>query len=644
MRRTPAIGLVLAAATLAGTLSACSGDSEPPKGAAQDFLDSWARGDAHAAAAATDDPAAAEPVLSGIVDALAPTKTELTVSGDGDADDDSATVPYRASWTITGVGAPWTYDGRLSMARTGDDWTVHWEPADAHPDLGEGERLSVERSLPDRADLLDRDGRALFSRTDVVVVGIEPRAVDDLDALAHTLADTLHISADDIVTDVNAAEPDQFVPVITLRRDDYDRVRTVIHDLAGTRFHDERELLGPSPTFGQPFLGTVGDATAEVLEEAGPGHVAGDELGLSGLQRALNERLAGTAGATISAVPDTDTDTDGDSGDATPADGSGTGEVIGQIEPQPGAPVTLTIDRATQTAADRAAASVSTNAAIVALRPSTGDLLAISNGPNAPFDLALEGQYPAGSTFKMITAATLLSTGAVKADDTVGCPARVTVGGKEFQNEDAFDLGDVPLRTAFARSCNSTFTNLSQRIEGHDLIDTAASFGIGAEWDLPVKSFGGEVPEPADEAELAADAIGQGRVLVSPLALALVAATAQHGSTPVPVLITGRPATPRDPSSAPEVPSSDVLDPLRDFMRAVVTEGTATNLADVPGEPVSGKTGTAEYGDKVPPDSHSWFAGFAGDLAFAVLVEDGGTNHTPASAVAKTFLTELATA
>jgi len=84
-----------------------------------------------------------------------------------------------------------------------------------------------------------------------------------------------------------------------------------------------------------------------------------------------------------------------------------------------------------------------------------------------------------------------------------------------------------------------------------------------------------------------------------------------------------------------------VLPALRDMMRAVVTEGTATALRDVPGGPVSGKTGTAEYGTAVPPRSHAWFTGFRGDLAFAVFVQDGQSSSTTAVPVARAFLTVL---
>ncbi len=219
------------------------------------------------------------------------------------------------------------------------------------------------------------------------------------------------------------------------------------------------------------------------------------------------------------------------------------------------------------------------------------------------------------------------------------CPGQTTVFGKTFHNENSFDLGTVSLQTAFAHSCNTSFTELSQRLGQADLPATAKQFGIGAGWSFPVTTFSGSLPTPRDDTERAADAIGQGRVLVSPFAMALVAATTAHGSTPSPVLVAG-PGRHR-PAHRPTTPSASVLAQLKPFMRAVVTSGTATGVDGVPGGPVYGKTGTAEFGTAVPPHSHAWFVGYQGDLAFAVFVEGGESSSTTAVPIANTFLRGL---
>ena len=280
---------------------------------------------------------------------------------------------------------------------------------------------------------------------------------------------------------------------------------------------------------------------------------------------------------------------------------------------------------------------MTTPAALVAVRPSTGEILAVANNEATTYEIGLAGRFPAGSTFKVVTATALLDAKVVQPTSTVPCPGTTVVYGKEFENEDQFELGSVPLRTAFAKSCNTTFTSLSQRLDDAALGAAAARYGVGTGWALPVGSFGGSVPAPKDDTEKAADAIGQGRVEVSPLAMALVSAAVARGAAVTPSLLAGTPATPA--AGAPAGPPAESLAALRDMMRAVVTDGTAAELASVPGGAVSGKTGTAEYGTAVPPRSHAWFAGFRGDLAFAVFVQDGQSGRTTAVPVARAFLT-----
>jgi cell division protein FtsI/penicillin-binding protein 2 len=620
------VAALLAATTVAATGCSVFRPAAKPDPAAQAFLDAWARGDVAAAGNATDDPASAQATLQQVKEALAASHADLDLR-EVRSNGDNGTATYSAAWSLPGVGEPWRYDGRIGLVRRDSAWKVHWEPADVHPQLGPGQKLAVTRALPERAALQDAAGAPLFSKVDVVVVGIEPARVHDLPGLAATLAGVLarlvKINASDIVAAVRKAGQHDFVEVIPLRRPDYLAVKAQIYNLPGTVFRTEKQLRPPTRQFAQPLLGRVGPATAEVLKEAGPSYRPGDQLGLSGLQRALNSELAGSAGMAIRVLNAA----------------GGTVATVATVPGRPGTSVRTTLDRGVQNAADAAVADVTTPVAIVAVRPSTGDLLAVANNPLAPGDIALTGRYPAGSTFKTITATALLAAGLVQETSMVDCPSTVTVG-KVFQNEDRFDLGRVTLREAFAHSCNTTFTSLSRRLEDRALPDTAASYGLRSQWTLPVPSFGGSVPAPQDDTEKAADAIGQGTVEVSPLAMALVAATVAKGAPVTPSLLAGAPAAP-DGGATPAGPPARVLPALRDMMRAVVTEGTATLLADLPGEPVYGKTGTAEHGTATPPQAHAWFIGYRGDLAFAVFVQDGQSSKRTAVPIAKTFLTGL---
>jgi cell division protein FtsI/penicillin-binding protein 2 len=624
-RRTP----VLVAVTVAGVVAAgCSPGSAPapPRAetVAQRFLAAWAAGRTADAAALTDAAEAARADLAAFGDEVR--VPPRVAAGATDVRGETATTSYRLVWPVAGPDRPWEYDSSLTMTRDGERWRVHWDPRLVHPRWRTGDRLASTRELPQRAQILDRTGTPLFRRAPTVTVGLEPRRVRDVSGLATTLGRVLGgsgVTAAEVRADLGRARPDQFVPIVTLRREAYAAVKPRIHALPGTVFRTGTGFLPVDPTFAQPLLGRVGEATAEILAEAGPAYRAGDDLGTSGLQRALNATLAGTPAFRLSTV-----------------DGKGaTVEVLASIPAVPGQPVRTTLDPATQRAAARALAGLRQAAAVVAVRPSTGALVAVAQTAAAPYEIALNGRYPAGSAFKIVTTTALLGEGIVTPGATVPCPATVTVGGKVFQNADRFDLGTVPLRTAFARSCNTTFTTLAPRLSADALERTAAAYGIGTPWTLPVPSFGGEVPSPRDDVERAADAIGQGRVLVSPLALALTAATVVRGRVPAPMLVDGVTAEPEtDHGPAPDVPAA-ALPTIRDLIRAVVTEGTARALRGHRG--LAGKTGTAEYGTATPPRAHSWFAGYRGDLAFAVFVADGDTSGHPAVPIAGKFLAAL---
>lgn len=609
------LAIATAALVVAASLVACShAGTSPEQAAAQRFLDALGRDDITAAAAATSDQAGARNVIATSLKSLGnPTGTLRVTSQHG------TTAQFRASWSVPGVSTPWTYHGVLQLTNDGGAWAVAWAPSALHPGLAAGQHLLARRTQPPRAQLQDGTGRSLFTETPVVDVGIEPSQVKNLGSLAATLAATLHISAADIVSSVrHAPSKNAFVEVITLRKPAYEAVRSIIHPLPGTVFRTGTELLGPTSRFAQPLLGHVGTAPADIVK-ASAGRVGNsDQTGLDGLQRVFDAQLAGRPGVDIYTAD---------------ADGTPVHRLASLGTPQPGKAVQLTLDRRVQTAADDALSSVPRSAAIVALQPSTGRILAVANSASTPGDIALAGQYPPGSTYKIITAAAALAGGRLTANTPEACPGTKTVDGRVFVNDDRFDLGTVTFRTAFAMSCNTTFMSLGLALSPTALGSAARQLGLGTQWRLPVESFSGSVPPSNGLTEQAADSIGQGRVLVSPLAMAEAAGAVRAGRPVAPSLVVGEQAQP-GPSLSRQTAAT-----LRDLMRATVTGGRATQLADLPGD-VAGKTGTAEYGTATPPRSHAWFAGYRGDLAFAVFVYDGQTSKV-AVAITHSFLAGL---
>ena len=617
--------------TLLVTVLAASGcgrakKTPPEQQAAQAYLTALGAADSATAGRYTTDAAAAAAAITKSLAGLGTgVRGDLRVTGLTDRQPTAATADYEASWRLPGLSTPWKYTGSLSVVKQAEDWRVSWDASAIHPRLAEGSHLTLKRNQPARAALQDASGTPLFTPTPVVTVGINPAAVRDLPGLAARLAavPALQTTAGEITSAVNAAGKEQFVPIITLRRAAYQKVRAQIYNLPGTQFQSDTRLLPPSANFARPLLGSVGQATAEIVEESQGQIRAGDTVGVSGLQRALDAQLRGTPGVEVYAAGD---------------DGT-LGAKLGTVTPPaPGKPARLTLERSVQAAADATLASESRPASIVALQPSTGKILAVANSASAPGDIALTGQYPAGSTFKIATyTAALQADPALTAATAVDCPATVTVNGRTFQNEDKFQHGRIPLTAAFGYSCNTTAISFGMKLPAGALAKAAASLGLGADWTLPVPAFSGSIPATATGTEQAAEAIGQGKVLVSPLLMASMAGAAASGTPIAPSLVTGQQAKP-GPALGDRVTAQ-----INALMRATVAMPGATGyplLHDLPGG-IRGKTGTAEFGTDDPPRSHSWFAGSRGDLAIAVFVYGGEKSSTGAVPLARQFFTKV---
>jgi cell division protein FtsI/penicillin-binding protein 2 len=606
---------VCALATASPLLASCSsGSSGAPT--ASGFLSDWSKGNLQGAAGRTGAPDRALADLQQVTNDLQVTHTNLrlgSVSG--------SSADFSAALTLSGLGV-WRYQGRLGLRQTPNGhWVVAWAPSDIYPGLGPGQRLGRTRALPARAPILDRTGAPLVVPTPVVTVGIVPGKLTDPAGAMAALQATTGSDPARVQQLLVGAKPDEFIPVITLRQSDYLKAKPVLYPIPGLSFQQKTENLPPTPTFGRAVLGQIGQATADALKQAGPAFEASDDVGLSGLELAYQRQLAGTP-----------------SGSVVVLDAQGqTVRTVFSVTGQPGQPVQTTLDQRLQNAAEAALATSPKPSALVAVQASTGQLLAIANTPaDSSLDRALTGEYPPGSSFKIVTTTALLPTG-VTPDTPQACPPSITVGGRTFTNFEGETSGTVPFSVDFARSCNTAFISLGSRLNSDQLQTAGRSLGIGTGWKLPLPAFTGQVPTTSDPTELASDVIGQGRVLASPVAMALAAGTIDAGTWRPPVLVTN-PSTPSPPpaQAAPPLPPG-AAGTIAQLMRGVVTSGTGT-AANLPGTPVFGKTGTAEFGTGQPPQTHAWFIGYRGDVSFAVLVEGGGVGGAVAAPIAANFL------
>ena len=534
-------------------------------------------------------------------------------------------VTFEITWDLEHSDEPWTYTTTAELELVDEVWQADWSPAMLHPDLTEGDRLVLRRQLAQRADVLADDGSPLVTERPVFRIGIDKTMVEPADqpASAEALAELVRVVPERFGERVADSGERAFVEAITLREEDAGDVVARVADITGARALEDTMLLAPTREFARPILGTVGEATAEIIEESEGRVQRGDVIGVSGLQRAYDEILAGTAGVQV---------------DIEPAEGDAT--TVFEQAPVPGEPVTTTLDVDLQIEAERVLADVGPASAIVAIQPTTGNVLAAASGPGSEgYSTATLGQYAPGSTFKLASALALLRAGH-RPDETVECSDTITVDGRRFGNYSDYpssELGQITLRTAFAQSCNTAFIGLREDVPRADLAAAATALGIGLEADLGVPAFLGSVPDQADGTEQAASMIGQGNVLASPLAMAAAAASVAAGRTVVPLIVD------QSRQETDSTLTTDEARALAELMQATVEDGTGSFLQDVPGEPIGAKTGTAEYGAADTAGTHGWMVAIQGDLAVAVFVEDGESGSAIAGPLLEEFLRAAST-
>ena len=584
--------------------------------AASAFLDAIGRGDwAAAAGMVADPPAGLEDTLAAWSDDLALAEIRYSIDTD-QVTADGAMVGVSATLTPFGFQA-WQFDTTLDLI-AGDPWRVVWNPAFLYPTLEDGDRLVVQRQWPERGAILARDGTPLAATAPTWTVGVVPGQITDLDALVSVLEQTAGIPGDTVRREITkpGVQPDWFVPVGSIPASDTAAADT-LRATEAVLLRESTGRVGLAPGFAVHVVGMVGPITADRLLTLGAPYGPTDVVGISGVEQAHERELAGTPDARIVRVNRYGREL----------------ETLIEANGTPPQDVTTTIDVTVQMAAERALEGITKPAAVVIVDTATSEVLASVSRPIDGFDRAFLGTYPPGSTFKIITLAALLEDG-MSPDDQVACPYEVTLGGAHFQNADNKNLGTTTLATAFAESCNTTFTALAvQHLSGTTLGTVARSFGFEVGPDAGLPAATPRYPEPADTAELAASAMGQGRVLVTPLQqAAIAAAVASNGWIP-PTVIAGRTDRVRIPLD-PGVASN-----IADLMLLVVTDGTASG-AKIPGEVVRGKTGSAEFNDQ--GDTHAWFVGYWDHLAFAVVVEDGGSGSRTAVPIAAEIIRDIA--
>jgi peptidoglycan glycosyltransferase len=367
-------------------------------------------------------------------------------------------------------------------------------------------------------------------------------------------------------------------------------------------------------SFAQDIVGTVAPIPAAQRDTyRAQGFPDDATVGTSGLEEILNTQLAGVPGGELTAG----------------------NRLIARSAPRPGRAVQSTIDpKLEQTAITALGGAVG---GIVVMRPQTGEVLAYSG-------IALDGLQPPGSTFKIITTTAALEGNKVKLTDVFPVETGAVLSGVTLSNASGESCGGTFVNS-FAQSCNSVFAPLGVKVGADRLVATAERYGFNEQPSVPGAAESSLPPadQTGDDLAVGSTAIGQAKVLATPLQMTSIAATiAAGGMRAHPTMVRGaRPNLTR-------VTTPGVAATIRRLMVAVVKSGTGTKAA-IPGVQVAGKTGTAELGgppgaNEDPNNSDAWFVSFAPAIrprvAVGVMLVKAGAGGDFAAPVAHDVLVD----
>jgi cell division protein FtsI/penicillin-binding protein 2 len=599
-------------------LSACS-SGPGPDDTASAYLSDWSRQDwAGMQQLVTDPPASFASVNKAAFAGLTVQKASFS-GGAVTTKDNTAREPVTEKLQLKGLGTI-TLKTTLRLKQVKGKWLVSWAPSTITPRLGATDKLSLQLTWPARAAILGSGGQALTTQASNVTIGVEGSRIKNAASLTKALvaAGATQQQASSAISAAQA-HPSFFEPVFTVSQARYQQLKPTVYPLPGTVFESSAAQQAITSGLSSGIVGTVGAATAEELKNLGGAYNASSVVGQTGLEASAEKQLAGRPTATAEVVT---------------AKGARVA-TLATLAGHAGTSVKTSIDPNVQNAAEAALSGEKKSAALVAVDARTGNLLAVANVNAGGYDQAVLGGFPPGSTFKVLTSTALIGKG-LTPSSAASCPKTATVDGEVFNNAEG--EGQVSdLLHAFAQSCNTAFIQLATgKLQAADFPAVAAQYRLGKPIGMGTPAFAGSVPEPKDRADLAATSIGQGRVLVSPLNMAMVAAAVDTGTVRAPRLVTGAP----DDSAATSTLPGNVVTDLHQMMAQVVASGTAAGQG-LPGG-TDAKTGTAEYGTSKPLKIDAWLMGFKGNVAFAVLVTNSSGNGGPTDGpIAAKFLNHL---
>lgn len=530
-------------------------------------------------------------------------------------------------------------------------WQIQVVQGEYYLRLAEENRIRVTSITAPRGQIRDRQGRPLTLNRPAFTVALVPTELQHPELVIPEVARRVGMTPQEVAAKL-AAIPDRPFELVRVRRDVPKEAIAALEenrmDLPGVLVQVEpvRDyLFGPLAAHLLGYLGEISDRDLQTLHSRG--YEAGDLIGKDGIERIYDGYLKGRSGQVQEEV-----------------DAQGRPlKRLATVPPTPGDIVDLGIDLDVQRAAEEALGP--RIGAVVAMDPRDGTIVALVShpafdpnrfatgilttewdrllhDPQQPLlDRAIQGGYPMGSVFKIVTATAALELGLVQANSWFYCPGYYALGSRIFHDHE--EHGALTFVEGIAKSCNVVFWTLARPVGPDNLAKFSRMFELGQTTGIDLlQESAGVIPDPAWKervwqqqwfpGDTLNTAVGQGYVLATPIQVArLIAAVANGGTLVTPHLVTrisspeGRLLLRLAPPPTGQIHlSARTMEVLRTGLEAVVTRGTAVSI-QIPGLTVAGKTGTAENPHGKP---HAWFAGYAPidnpRLVVVALVENVG--------------------
>jgi penicillin-binding protein 2 len=562
-------------------------------------------------------------------------------------------------------------ENELPLVWEGDRWAVAWSKGCILREL-EGDRLVHMVSRPTvRANVYDVNGKGLAIKKDLVTVGVIPGEIQDEPALLARLSLVLDIPQPEVKAKYEDQPPTWFIPIADISVEQSRKHYDLLSKEPGIALREKSVRSYRQPVAAPHVVGFMGSIPAEEVETWQARGYTGDELiGRAGIEAWGESYLAGQRGGVLTII-------------------TSEGQLVTTLarrEAVPARSVYLTFDYAFQRQVEELLGE--RKGAIVVMNVNDGRILALATWPRFdpdPFaegidpqvwstlasdpDLplmnrAIQGQYPPGSTFKIVTMGTIMERGGVQPTQTYNCPGAWDKLGWKMTCWLKSGHGDIDLVSALTASCDVTFYQIGYDLSYIDidaLPSYARSFGLGAstgigkmpDGDLdPLAEASGLVPDDAWKRQTLGEgwatgdtvnlAIGQGFLLTTPLQMCrLVAAVGNGGTLYRPQIVWKvaavgeEPEIVFEPDKVGRLPiTPPTLDAIRKGMEGATTSprGTATHRFVGFPYPVAGKTGTAQNVGELP---HSWFIGYLPadqpEIAIVAMLENMGEGSTYAA-------------